>query len=255
MEEETSPSQAPADPAALAFKALREEVALVRHAVSGLAAERAAIEIPNYSQTLGQIVRASEATAAGLKALAATPALRLTAQDWGQEIAVASEQARRADQQALTQARDTLQQAARDMTAKLTSAKSADKQRQWLLGTWTGGFLGGMLLLAIGIGPVVRAMPESWHWPESMAANIVGMGQEAAGARLIESAAPNRWGDLVLGSRIVRDNRADLVRCEKAAAKDARSVRCAIEIDNATSRRGGRSACSKFRIVEKLSRF
>ena len=165
MDEEASPSQAPADPAALAFEALREEVALVRRAVTGLAAERAAIEIPDYSETLGQIMRTSEATAASLKALAARPALRLTAQDWGREIAVASEQARRADQQALTQARDTLQQAAREMTAKLTSAKSADKQRQWLLGTWTAGFFAGMILLAIGIGPVVRAMPESWHWP------------------------------------------------------------------------------------------
>ena len=127
MEEETSQSQAPADPAALAFEALREEVALVRRAVTGLAAERAAIEIPDYSETLGQIVRASEATAASLKTLAAMPALRLTAHDWAHEIAAASEQARRADQEALTQARDALQQAARDMTAKLTSAKSADK--------------------------------------------------------------------------------------------------------------------------------
>ena len=223
MEEETSPSLAPADPAALAFEALREELALVRRAVAGLAAERAAIEIPDYSETLGQIVRASEATAASLKTLTTMPALRLTALDWGTEIAVASEQARRADQQALTQARDTLQQVARDVTAKLTSAKSADKQRQWLLGTWTGGFFAGMLLLAIGIGPVVRAMPESWHWPESMAADIVGMDQEAAGARLIATAAPDRWRDLVLDYPIVRNNRDALARCEKDAAKAARS--------------------------------
>jgi hypothetical protein len=231
MEEETSPAQAPADPAALAFKALREEVALVRHAVSGLAAERAAIEIPDYSQTLGQIVRASEATAAGLKALAATPALRLTAQDWGQEIAVASEQARRADQQALTQARDTLQQAARDMTAKLTSAKSAENQRQWLLWTWTGGFFAGMLLLGIGIGPVVRAMPESWHWPESMAAAILRLDREAADARLIESAKPNRWRDIAFGYRIVSDNRDAIAQCKKGLTNKRASVHCTIEIN------------------------
>jgi hypothetical protein len=236
MDDETRQSQIATDPAALAFEALREEVALVRRAVAGLAAERGAKEIPDYSETLGQIMRTSAAAAASLKTLTAMPALRLTAQDWGSEIAAAGEQARRADQQALTQARDTLQQVARDMTAKFTSAKSADKQRQWLLWTWTGGFFAGMILLAIGIGPVVRAMPESWHWPESMAAYIVGMDQEAVGARLIATAAPDRWRDLLLGYRIVRDNRAGLVRCEKAAAKDARSVRCAIEIDNATSR-------------------
>ena len=38
--------QPEADPATLAFEALREEVALVRRAVAGLAAERASIEIP-----------------------------------------------------------------------------------------------------------------------------------------------------------------------------------------------------------------
>ena len=176
-------------------------------------------------------MRTSAATAASLKALAAMPALRLTAQDWGREIAAASEQARRADQQALTQARDTLQQAARDMTAKLTSAKSADKQRQWLLGTWTGGFFAGMILLAIGIGPVVRAMPESWHWPERMTADIVGMGQEAAGARLIESAAPNQWHDMAFGYRVVSDNRDAIAQCKKVSTNKRASVRCAIEIN------------------------
>ena len=236
MDEEASPSQAPADPAALAFKALREEVALVRHAVSGLAAERAAIEIPDYSETLGQIMRMSAATAAGLKALAAMPALRLTAQDWAREIAAAGKEASRSDQEELTQAREALQQAARDMTAKLTSAKSADNQRQWVLWTGTGGFFAGMLLLAIGIGPVVRAMPESWHWPESMAADIVGTDQQAAGARLIESAAPKQWRDMAFGYRVVSDNRDAIAQCEKEAAKAARSVRCPIKIDHATTR-------------------
>ena len=231
MDEEASPSQAPADPAALAFNALREEVALVRRAVSGLAAERAAIEIPDYSETLGQIMRTSAATAAGLKTLTAMPALRLTAQDWGRVIAAASEQARRADQQTLTQAREALQQAARDLTSKLTSAKSADKQRQWVLWTGTVGFFAGILLLAIGIGPVVRAMPESWHWPESMAADIVGMGEEAAGARLIESATPNRWGDIAFGYRIVSDNREAIAQCKKTSTNKRASVHCTIEIN------------------------
>jgi hypothetical protein len=69
-----------------------------------------------------------------------------------------------------------------------------------------------------------------------MAAYIVGMDQEAAGARLIETAAPDRWRDLVLDYPIVRDNRDALARCEKEAAKAARSMRCVIEIDHAASR-------------------
>jgi hypothetical protein len=85
------PAHADADPATLAFEALREEVALVRRAVAGLAAERASIEVPDYSETLGQIMRASAAAAQNLKALAEMPALRRSAKDWGREIAFAAD--------------------------------------------------------------------------------------------------------------------------------------------------------------------
>lgn len=44
-----------AAPAALAFDTLREAVALMRRAVVELAAERTAIEIPDYSETLAKI--------------------------------------------------------------------------------------------------------------------------------------------------------------------------------------------------------
>ena len=82
----------------------------------------------------------------------------------------------------------------------------------------------------IAIGPAVRAMPENWHWPERIAANIVRMDQEAAGARLIAIAAPDRWRDIVLGYRIVSDNRDAIAQCKKASTNKRESVRCPIEI-------------------------
>jgi hypothetical protein len=220
-----------ADPATLAFEALCEEVALVRRAVAGLAAERAAIENPDYSETLGQIMRSSAAMAASLKALADMPALRLTARDWGREIAAAGEQVRREDRQALADAKDAFRQAAHDLAAKLSSARLADSQHRWLLWTGVGGIVFGMVLWAFGAGPIARAMPESWNWPEKMAAHIIGTDQETAGARLIETAAPDQWRDIVLGYRIVNDNRDAITRCEKLAAKETKSVRCTIQID------------------------
>ena len=66
------------DPAALAFEALREEVALARRAVAGLAAERASIEIPDYSESLGKIMQSSAATAKTLRALTEVPILHAT---------------------------------------------------------------------------------------------------------------------------------------------------------------------------------
>ena len=227
---EATQPEAPADPAALAFEALREEVALLRRGVAGLAAERAAIEIPDYSETLGQIMRTSAATATGLKSLGAMPALRLTAQDWGREIAAASEPARHADQEALTCARDAFQQAAHDMAASLSSARLAENQHRWLLWTGAVGILAGMLLWAVGAGAIARAMPESWYWPERMAARTLRLDREAAGARLIETAAPDRWRDIVLGYRIVSDNRDAIVHCQEAATHETMPTRCVIEV-------------------------
>ena len=231
-DEDITRSQSPSDPATLAFEALREEVALVRRAVAGLAAERAAIEIPDYSETLGQILRASSTTAAQLKMLAEMPALLLTSKDWGREIAAASGEARRSDQAMLTHAIEALQQATRNVTVSLRSARSAEDQRQWLLWTATGGVVAGMLLWAVGAAPIARTAPESWEWPERLAANIIGTDQETAGARLIATAAPDRWRDIVLGYRIVNDNRGALARCKKTVAKETNSVQCTMEIRN-----------------------
>jgi Family of unknown function (DUF6118) len=227
---ESGQAQVFADPATLAFEALREEVALVRRAMAGLAASREANEPPDYSLTLGKIARETEAMAAHLNMLAALPALRLTARDWAREIAAAGMEARRSDQEALTQARDAFRHAAHDMSAKLASARSAEIQRQWLLWIGACGFFAGILALAIAIGPIVRAAPESWHWPEAIAAGIVGVDQEAAGARLIAIAAPDRWRDIVLGYRIVSDNRDAIDRCRKGSTNTREPVRCAIVI-------------------------
>lgn len=118
---------AEADPATLAFEALREEVALVRRAVAGLAAERASIEIPDYSETLGQIMRASAATARSVKALAEMPGLRLSAEDWSHEITAAAQNARHSDQQAIAQAQHEFERMAAEMAAHLRSARSAER--------------------------------------------------------------------------------------------------------------------------------
>ena len=232
---ESMQPQAEADPATLGFEALREEVALVRRAVAGLAAERASIEIPDYSETLGQIMRASSATRQSVKALAEMPALRLSAKDWSHDIATAAQEARRSDQQAFAEARHGFERMAAEMAAHLRSARSAERQRQWLIWTTAGGIVAGMLLLAIIVGPVVRAMPESWHWPERMAASILGTDEETAGVRLIKTAAPDRWRDIVAGYQIISDNRAAIAQCARSEVKTTSKIRCAIEIRSPNS--------------------
>ena len=135
------------------------------------------------------------------------------------------------DQQAFAEARHGFEK----MAAHLRSARSAERQRQWLIWATAGGIIAGMLLLAIIVGPVVRAMPKSWHWPERMAASILGADEETAGVRLIKTAAPDRWRDIVTGYQIISDNRAAIAQCERSEARTTSKIRCAIEIRSQNS--------------------
>lgn len=146
------------DPAALAFEELRQEVALARRAVAGLAAERAASEIPDYSETLGKIVQSSAATAKFLRSLAELPILHATVRDWADAIVQANTPARHASLDALASLHRQFDQVANDMAASLGKARTADSQRQWLLWTSGGALLAGMLLGVFAIAPLVRSL-------------------------------------------------------------------------------------------------
>jgi len=90
MSETTEGATVPVNEAAAAFEELRQEIALMRRAVAGLSAEHASIEVPDYSQTLGQMGKALNAILRTNKELAEAPALRMNAQNWAEQIAAAS---------------------------------------------------------------------------------------------------------------------------------------------------------------------
>jgi hypothetical protein len=76
-----------------------------------------------------------------------------------------------------------------------------------------------ILLWSFLPGTIARAMPESWHWPERMAARMVGASSRwDAGARLMQSDSPEAWNALVQAADIQRDNRDAIDACRKSAA-------------------------------------
>jgi len=143
---ETSETLTPVDEAAAAFEELRQEIALMRRAVTGLSAEHASIEVPDYSQTLGRMAAALNAILKTNKELAEAPALQMNARNWAEHIAEASQAARQADREALDRARSGLDEIARVMSASLDSARTADKQLTWLLCAAGGGLTVGVLI-------------------------------------------------------------------------------------------------------------
>ncbi|MBK8376074.1 MAG: hypothetical protein IPL18_15005 [Sphingomonadales bacterium] len=82
------------------------------------------------------------------------------------------------------------------MRSVTAQARNAAEQRQQLYQVAGGALLAGILLWSFLPGTVARAMPESWHWPERMAARMVGASSRwDAGARMMQSDSPEAWND------------------------------------------------------------
>jgi hypothetical protein len=219
------------DPAAEAFARLEGEMALMRRAVQHLAAERADIVIPDYGPTLTDMVKRIGAIDGSLKSMAGHPAMQMTPDSIGNRIAAAAEAARRSDQDRITQARSDLNDAAKEMRSVTAHARTAAEQRQQLYQVAGGALLAGGMLLSFLPGTIARAMPESWHWPERMAARLVGTSSRwDAGARMMQSDSPEAWNALVQAADIQRDNRDAVDACRKNAATSQQPVRCTVKI-------------------------
>ena len=219
------------DPAAEAFARLEGEMALMRRAVQHLAAERADIVIPDYGATLTDMAKRMGAISESLKGMAGHPAMQMTPDSIGNRIAAAAEAARRSDQDRITQARSDLSHAAQEMRSVTAHARTAAEQRQQLYQVAGGALLAGILLWSFLPGTIARAMPKSWHWPERMAARMVGASSRwDTGARMMKSDSPEAWNALVQAADIQRDNREVIDACQKNAAASQQPVRCTVKI-------------------------
>jgi hypothetical protein len=223
--------EAAGDPAAEAFARLEGELALMRRAVQHLAAERADIVIPDYGPTLTEMVKRMGAIEGSLKSMAVHPAMQMTPDSIGQRIAAAAEAARRSDQDRISQARSDLNHAAQEMRSVTAQARNAAEQRQQLYQVAGGALLAGILLWSFLPGTIARAMPESWHWPERMAARMVGASSRwDAGARMMQRDSPEAWNALVQAADIQRDNRDAIQGCKARAIKQKVPVSCSLKI-------------------------
>ena len=219
------------DPAAEAFARLQGELALMRRAVQHLAAERADIVIPDYGATLTDMTKRMGAISESLKGMAGHPAMQMTPESIGNRIAAAAEAARLSDQDRISQARSDLNHAAQEMRSVTAHARTTAEQQQQLSQVAGGALLAGILLWSFLPGTIARVMPESWHWPERMAARLVGAStQWDAGARLMQSGDALAWNVLMQAADIRRDNRDAIDACYKSAATSRQPVRCTIKI-------------------------
>ena len=211
------------------------ELALLRRAVEGLAAERAHIEVPDYTETLGRMQQGVDATADRIAVIndviARSPALAMTPEQMAQRIAAAGSAARREDQAALAKAGEDKARVMAELRAIAGSAWTRAEQKNRQLWFGLGGLAVGILAWAIMPGLVARELaPASWQWPERMAARTLDMPGWTAGQRMMQNADPAQFRAIVAGDRIVTANRETIEECSKAATKARDTVRCTVKI-------------------------
>ncbi len=173
------------DPAE-AFEGIRRELSLLHRAIEGLTAARE--NIPDYTATLGEIVETLEVACEGLERVEQSPAVKLTPAELAQEVLKASADVRAEDRQALQAAQTGLQRAIGHVDGIVKRGQALHRQRDRLIHAVASGVLAGVLLWSFLPGLVARALPESWHVPEWMAARTMGMEQREAGTRMLETA-------------------------------------------------------------------
>ncbi|HOT82349.1 MAG TPA: DUF6118 family protein [Candidatus Defluviicoccus seviourii] len=223
--------EAASDPAAEAFARLEGELALMRRAVQHLAAERADIVIPDYGTTLTDMAKRLGAISRGINTIADHPAMQLTPDCLGARIEAVAESARRSDHDRIRQARTDMDHATRDLRSLTAQARTAGEQRQHLFQVAGGCVLAGILLWSFLPGTIVRAMPDSWNWPERIATRMVGASSIwDAGARIMQAGDPQAWNALLHAADIQRDNREVIEACRKSAATLQQPVRCTVRI-------------------------
>lgn len=227
----TEDDQEGGDAAAEAFEGVRAEVTLLRRAIERLTAERAELpETVDYSETLGRMSHNITAIAQRVDTLAKGWTQTVTPDHIAGRIVTASSDARRNDQQIIAEARAGLDQATRQIAGMVVSARRGDEQNRWLAGTAIGGAIIGMALWAALAGPIARAMPEGWLWPERLAARTLDRPMWDAGQRMMNIAAPESWRAIVASDKIVTANRDTIAGCKKAAGKAREAVRCTIRV-------------------------
>ena len=212
------------------------ELALLRRAVEGLAAERAHIDVPDYSETLGRMQQGVDATAERLAVIndviARSPALAMTPEQMAQRISAAGNAARREDQAALAKAGEDKARVMAELRAIVGSAWTRADQKNRQLWFGLGGAAIGILVWSILPGLVARKIaPASWQWPERIAARTLDLPKWEAGQRLMRAAAPDAFANIAAADRIITANRKAVQACYTKAGKTKKTVCCIIKIN------------------------
>ncbi len=113
----------------------------------------------------------------------------------------------------LASANRELGAAIQSLKGVVTSAMKAETQKHWIIGAAIAALIVGFAFGAVVPTRIAQSVPESWHWPEQRAADMLLRGEWNAGMRLLQVADPARLRALDDAARLVKGNAQALADC------------------------------------------
>jgi len=181
--------------AAHAFGEVRAEISLLRRAVERLTDER--IAQPDYAPSLEAIGKRPQDIAEWAKRVSEKPALKLTPDSLGREIAEAATNSRAQDRELLERAADAMESAGDRIDAMIARSRSVAEQNRAMVRNCIASAVAGMVLFAIVPGAIARSLPVIWAVPERIAARMLGADMWQAGQDMMAKADPEKWNRIV----------------------------------------------------------
>jgi hypothetical protein len=148
----------------------------------------------DYAPTLGAIAKS-------LAAIEAHPALQIAPESFAYRVREATELSTQQGRRELGSAVQRVVTAGADLERLAAGWRTGREQVRQVAIMTAVGAVAGIIMWVCFSGPVARALPATWRVPERMAAATLRMDRWAAGGRLMESADPAGWAQLVEASR------------------------------------------------------
>lgn len=214
------------DPAARAFEDLCAEMTVLRRSVEALPQAWRDNRPPDYTEDLARVVKAMNAVGMHMKAIEASPTLKMTPQAYGQGIREEGLAASRRLEGVFEKAIGEVQKERQALASIVGEANNRRDQWFYLI------FIGLMaFLFGVGVAPLLFNHITWKNFDERVASFIVG-GQDRweSGAAMMRDARPEQWNSFMWEDRLVQDNMPKIRDCRIAATQVGQPKSCVITI-------------------------
>ncbi|GBR34843.1 hypothetical protein AA11826_1297 [Komagataeibacter oboediens DSM 11826] len=213
------------DPAARAFEDLCAEMTVLRRSVEALPQAWRDNRPPDYTPDLARLVKALNDVGARMKAIEASPTLKMTPQAYGQGVRQAGLSVCQDMQAAFHTAIRAVQVERQQLTDIVGQARIQDRQSWWVLKVGLACLVAG-----IGLSPVLAyLLPSSVG--TRVASFIVGEKDRwNSGAMMMAVSNPEGWQRVREDSQLVEVNRDRIAACQKVASGQEKTQKSCVII-------------------------